>query len=155
MNRIMTGCVVGALAVALASPSVSHAGQREWATAGKILTGVVAAGVIANAFFAPPARAEVRFVERPVYDCRPVVRSYPPRNWGYRPMPAPVYCRPACPPPVVCEPVAPVCAAPIIVDLGSGRRLYQPPVHGCKSFIQVWSSVNQEWVSIEERPSIW
>ncbi len=69
------------------------AGDREWATAGKILTGVVAGAVIANAI--EPA---------PVY-------TYQSAGW-YAP-PPPVYVQPA---PVVVY-SAPVCVrpAPVIV----------------------------------------
>ena len=45
--------------------------------------------------------------------------------------------------------------APIIVQLEDGRRLYQPAVHGHTAFIQVWSSVHNDWISIQEHPSIW
>ena len=67
------------------------AGDREWATAGKILTGVVAGAVIASAI--EPA---------PVY-------TYQTATW-YAP-PPPVYVQPA---PVIVY-SAPVCRAPVVV----------------------------------------
>ena len=44
---------------------------------------------------------------------------------------------------------------PVIVYLNSGRRLYQPRIHGHIAFVQIWSSYNQTWVTIGEHPSVW
>jgi O-antigen ligase len=87
------------------------AGDSEWATAGRILTGVVVGAVIAGAI--EPA---------PVY-------SYQPATW-YAP-PPPVYVQPA--PMVVYS--APVCARPapvvvfapprVVVSFGIGRGSHQ------------------------------
>ena len=45
--------------------------------------------------------------------------------------------------------------APVIIQLEDGRRLFQPAIHGHPAFIQVWSSIQNEWISITEHPSIW
>ncbi len=51
-----------ALAVAFAGVTKAHAGDREWATAGKVLTGVAVAGALHN-IFAP--RHEVVYASYP------------------------------------------------------------------------------------------
>ena len=123
----------------------AQAGQREWATAGKILTGVVIGGAVLNS--CTPRATHTRIVyERPVYRPQPAYYfSDPPRC--ERPVMR------SCPPPRF-EP-APECREPIIRYMADGRRLYQPPMHGHPAFIQVWSEVKDEWVSVKEHPSIW
>lgn len=123
----------------------AQAGQREWATAGKILTGVVIGGAVLNS--CTPRATHTRIVyERPVYRPQPTYYfSDPPRC--ERPVMR------SCPPPRF-EP-APECREPIIRYMADGRRLYQPPMHGHPAFIQVWSEVKDEWVSVKEHPSIW
>jgi hypothetical protein len=79
---------VTALGIAAASIQTASAGDREWATVGKILTGVAVAGFVANAI-----------------DARPV--SYSVSYSSYAP--APVRCVPA---PVVCAPAPRVVYVP-------------------------------------------
>ena len=79
------------LAVAAALTTNARAGECGWATAGKVLTGVIAGAAIVQALQPPPTY---------VYTAPPVV---------YVPAPAPVVYAP--PPPVVYAP-APVVYAP-------------------------------------------
>ena len=111
MKKIILGMTV--LAVAAAGLQTTRAGDREWAVAGKILTGLFVASAINHAI-ADEQRCA------PVYYSEPApCRSY---SYSYCPPPAPrvvyqqpVYCAPA---PVVVyrAPVyyapAPVCYAP-------------------------------------------
>lgn len=83
----------------------ASAGDREWATAGKVLTGVVAGAVIANALEPRPA-----CVYTPTYAYAPA--------YSYAPPPPPVIYAPA--PTVVYAP-APVVYAPAPVVV------YSPP----------------------------
>jgi hypothetical protein len=153
MKKLLAGCLVGVMGVTAGMPATGQAGQREWATAGKILTGVVIGSVLAEACLARPAvvcRREV-VVERPMLvPCRVVERRYcgPPhmeisvtttRRWV-----EPGYCH-----------HRPVRTEPVIIYHGYGRRLYQPPVHGHPAFLQVYSEVRGEWVSVREHPSIY
>ena len=98
---ILTGTVMVALAGA--SLQSARAGDREWATVGKVLTGVAVAGIIVAATDGH-AQCSVSY-NAPAY-CPPPT---PPCN--YYPAPAPViYCPPPvvyCPRPVVyCPPPA-------------------------------------------------
>jgi hypothetical protein len=149
MKTMIAAGMAGLMMVTGLPVNTVEAGQREWATAGKILTGVIAGGMILNACKSPPVEREVVY-ERPVYRFAAVERFHgPPRC-------APPVMR-ACPPPLPaarCE-SAPARHEPIISYLDEGRRLYQPAIHGHKAVIQVWSEVNGEWVSIKEYPSIW
>lgn len=88
------------LAMTGASLQTAKAGDQEWATVGKILTGVVAGAVIATALDCPPVHASVTYTYGAPAYCPP-----PPRAVAY--VPAPV----VCPPPVVYAPAPP----PVIV----------------------------------------
>jgi hypothetical protein len=111
-KMILTGTVI--LALAAASLPSAHAGDREWATVGKVLTGVLAFNVVAHAIAAP---------------CHPAGCAYgapagpPPCNYSYCPAPTPqvVYC---APPPVV------VYAAPVVV-YPAPRVVYYRAYRGC------------------------
>ncbi len=113
----MKTAVLAAAVVSIAAASIIpvHAGDREWSTAGKVLTGVVAAGVIAEAFrpHCPPpvvyAPAPVVYAPAPVvYAPAPVV--YAPAPVVYAPAQVVYYAAPA--PQVVYVAAPPVCYAP-------------------------------------------
>ena len=92
-KMILTGTVI--LALAGASLQSARAGDREWATVGKVLTGVAVVGLVA-AVVDGHAHGSVSYsYGAPAY-CPPPA---PPCNCAYCPAPAPqvVYC----PPPVV------------------------------------------------------
>ncbi|MEW6302631.1 MAG: hypothetical protein AB1705_04115 [Verrucomicrobiota bacterium] len=114
--------------VAAAAPQ-AQAGDREWATAGKVLTGVIAGTIIAKSFEAPPVYTyEATYVAPApvVVQSAPVVVQR-----------APVYVAP--PPVVVAQPVyvapAPtyyVRPAPVVsfsFGFGHGHRHYVPAHH--------------------------
>jgi hypothetical protein len=66
MNKLIATAVAVAF-LTVAGPSPAHAGESEWATAGKILTGVIGVTILGNAIansrpypvpvYAPPPRA--------------------------------------------------------------------------------------------------
>ena len=90
-----TTVIAGIAAVSLLAASsltVANAGQGEWALAGKVLTGVVAAGVVAHALQPAPTTAVVYQSAPPVYyqSPAPVVYQAPPTVVYYS-APAPVY----------------------------------------------------------------
>lgn len=93
---------LAALALLGASAQHARAGDRQWATAGKILTGVAAAGLVARAFEPAPVYHEttVRYV--PVREV--VYVPAPPQTFIVQP--APIFV----PRPVFVS-AAPVCAA--------------------------------------------
>lgn len=135
-----TVAVVGLTVLALAASQTDRAmaGDREWAVAGKVLTGVVAAGVIAEAFRPAPVAATTAVV----YQAPPptVVYAAPPPTVVYAtpppPPPATVVYAPApvvyAPAPVVYAPApvyyvrpAPVCVAPVVsVGVSFGPRFH-------------------------------
>ena len=86
------------LAIAGANLPSASASDREWATAGKILTGVVAGSIIAKTFESAPAYVV------PVYTAPSVVvtQPVPPAPVYVHPAPVVVYQQPVCvvPPPV-------------------------------------------------------
>jgi len=113
----------------------ARAGDREWAVAGKVLTGMVAAGVVARAFepvrYAPTTAV---VYQPPVYVAvAPVV---PPAPVYYVPAPAPVYVVPApvvyyAPPPqVVMVPAPYYMPAPYPVMVHHPRR-FRGHTHFC------------------------
>jgi hypothetical protein len=148
----MKKTILALTTVALVSATLPRAaaGDREWATAGKVLTGVLAFGALAHALDASCHRTEVVYVPvptllpPPVYVQAPpaVVAIPPPRPVCYRPapvyvQPAPVYVATAAvyaqPAPVYAAPttafVSPapvVVAGPPVVQVGIGFRVGPP-----------------------------
>jgi hypothetical protein len=123
MKRTLTIVMLSVLIVSFGLPArVAQAGDKEWATTGKILTGVIAAGVIANACAPPPPRRAV------VYYRPPIVRPYAvvaPRYVRY--VPPYRYYGPYCPPvryvaaPVVVAPAVPAVETVWIVNSNGSR----------------------------------
>jgi hypothetical protein len=84
------------LAVIGAGLQTAKAGDREWAVAGKVLTGVMAASVISRALEPAPAYA---YSYQPSYSYH--APASPTYSYSYAPAPAPVVVYAAPPPPVV------------------------------------------------------
>jgi hypothetical protein len=111
---VLTLMAVTALGVQTAS-----AGDREWATAGKVLTGLVAAQVVARAFEPAPVYAPAYYA--------------PPPPVYVQPAPTVVYRQAACQPQVVYpQPVyfqpAPVYVQPAPVFVPAPRLCFAPPI---------------------------
>lgn len=105
--------VAAVLALTGAQIQTANAGDREWATAGKILTGVAIGAVIAGAANAH-ASYSVSYSSAPAYCPPPVVVAPPPRV--------------GCAPPVVYVPPRVVCAPPPVVYVPRPVVGYRPPV---------------------------
>ena len=89
--RSMIGAVT-AIAVAGAGWTTAQAGDREWATAGKVLTGVFAASVLSRVLNpAPVPVVTTTYYQAPAVIAPPLVCSAPPVCV----QPAPVYAQPA------------------------------------------------------------
>ena len=115
MKKLMA--TLAALAVVAAGTQTASAGDREWATAGKILTGVVAGAVIARAI-------EPGYV----YPATPYYYTPPPVY--LQPAPVVVYRAPVCvqPAPVVVYSQPP----PVVsfsIGFGFGHPYYHPLRH--------------------------
>jgi hypothetical protein len=109
-KMILTGTVI--LALAGASLQTARAGDQEWATVGKVLTGVAVAGLIVAATDGH-AQCSVNYsYNSPAYCPPPCPPPPPPCHNNYCPPPAPVvYCPPPVvyyAPPVVAYPARPV-----------------------------------------------
>jgi hypothetical protein len=101
---ILTAVAVGVVGIGLQS---AHAGDREWATVGKVLTGVAAGVIIAKAVDSSPACASVSYgYSAPGYSVSYVASPPPPCP------PPPVVCAPA--PVVIHQPVV-YAPAPVVV----------------------------------------
>ncbi len=100
MKKLTTGLMV--LAVAVALTQTARAGDREWATVGKVLAGVVLGAAIVHAV--PPQPTYAYTAPPVVYAPAPVPVVYAPRPVIYTPAPI-FYALP--PPPIV------VCSTPI------------------------------------------
>ena len=74
MKKILSILVVASLAAVLAAAPV-QAGQREWATAGKILTGIIGVTILGNAI------ANAQAYPVPVYAPPPRVYYPPEQMW--------------------------------------------------------------------------
>ena len=101
-KMILTGTVIVALAGA--GLQTARAGDREWATVGKVLTGVAVAGLIVAASDGH-AQCSVNYsYSTPAY-CPPC--PPPPCQYNYVPPPVVYYA-----PPVVCYPAGPMACQP-------------------------------------------
>jgi hypothetical protein len=121
MKTAVIVATVAALGTAAFIPA--HAGDREWATAGKVLAGVAVAGVLVDAF-RPCEPAPVVYSSCPpapvvTYSSGPVV---------YAPAPPPVVCAP--PPRVVYLPAPAVCARPVYYGGYGYAHAYAHGPHG-------------------------
>ena len=123
----MKKMILAAVAVVGMGAQSAHAGDREWATVGKVLTGVAAGVVIANAIDNGPGCASVSYRS---YGCGPSGVSVSYSTYVPAPCPPPprvVYMAPVCapapviyaPPPVVVY--RPVVCAPAPVRHGYGH----------------------------------
>ncbi|MBT3378711.1 MAG: hypothetical protein HN742_21865 [Lentisphaerae bacterium] len=72
MKRTIAIVCTGIIAAALLAPQPALAGDSEWATAGKILTGLVAAHVLTGGLRSAPSRQRVSVVEQRIVH-RPTV----------------------------------------------------------------------------------
>ena len=127
-TRALTWMTVVGLAAA--SVPASQAGDREWATAGKILTGVAVGSVLTRAFcepqpvvYAPPPTTVVYAQPAPVVVSQPVLA------------PAVTYAQPVAPAPVVVAPapvqtITYVQAAPHCGLHPTGGRVRRPTAPG-------------------------
>jgi hypothetical protein len=129
MKKLAVLMGAASVAVLALQPQPAYAGDREWATAGKILTGVVVGQVLLNGILCPQRTV---VVERPVVvgGCAPVAVYAPPVPGVYAPVvysPPPVVYAPVVysPPPVVYVP--PVCTTRIVYSSGC----YAPPPWYC------------------------
>jgi hypothetical protein len=104
-NKVMkkTILAVTLLALAVASVQNARAGDREWALAGKVLTGLAAASLISRVVAPPHVYAySSGYAYAPGY-------AYAAPSYNYNYCPPPVRY---CPPPAVVY--APVCAPPVV-----------------------------------------
>ena len=131
-TRFTAGCAAVVVAMAMVVPKPAAAGQCEWATAGKILTGVFAFGALQSLFCPYPACSQVTVVAPPcqyyyvpacpppvVYSVRPMLA--PP--YYVQPLPAPVMMAPpvCIQQPVVMQPMPCMAPSPIIVYQVNGN----------------------------------
>ena len=154
----ITLAITAAVVAAMVVPQAAQAGDREWATAGKILAGAAVVTVLSNS---GGGRHEEVYVERR-YEYSPRYTSHysrvsecrtPPRyERHYRSRPS-SYEADFCD---TCRHARSACeCAPVIVDLGDCKRLYQPRIRGHVSYLQVWDSCRREWNTIRTCESIW
>ena len=91
MKKLILAATI--LTIAGLTVQTAKAGDREWATVGKVLTGVAAAGIIINALDCHPAHASVSYTyAAPV--CAPARVVYAPQPVCYAPAPVVVYRAP-------------------------------------------------------------
>lgn len=160
-----------AIAIVLAAALISgaavqaRAGDREWARAGRILTGYVVlrtllgeplltygrhrpmgwSGHYPSVFDPYDSRSHTRYGAYRTYAPRTRVRRVPPgdppQRWDSRP------AEPAFRP-------GEDTGEPMIVPLPDGRRLYQPATAGSPAYVQVWSAEEKRWNSVARMPSL-
>lgn len=153
-RNIISGLIVAGLSAGMMMPQPAAGRQKDWATAGKILAGVVIGSALHQAVHTTPSRHSTVVVHAPpsqhrhpgssrtgIHHSRSSMtysRGRPSSTRTYRP----ATCRTAR-------------VHPIIVDAGCGRRLYQPPVRGHQALVQRRCRRSGSWITIGTHPSIW
>lgn len=172
MKRTFSIGTAAILLLALAIPQAS-AGDKDWATAGKVLAGVVGFGFLHNAlsgghhhhrsyrstryYSEPCSSTSYTYTRR--HDYRPYHRSYT-RTEVYCPPVTPVYHTTSVvrePAPVIVPAPVPVPSSPdpVIVNLEDGRRIYQPRIKGHVAYLQIYSEHSGSWLTLKEYPSLY
>jgi PXPV repeat (3 copies) len=98
------------LAVASMNTQTAKAGECEWATVGKVLTGVAVAAVVVSALDCQPSHASVTYTYSAPVCATPAPVVYRPAPVVYAPAPVVFAPRPVvvCGPPVYIAPARPV-----------------------------------------------
>ena len=156
-KAILTGLTSLIVLVTVMNSSTCFAGDKEWATAGKILTGVVAAQVVGDVLWSDRHITVKSYGYKPYHHRGSWKKRYYHKNrgssCGVRKNRRPGYCK--IPRPKVSYRPIRKCTGPVIVHLENGRRIYQPRIKGATAYLQVYSRACNEWVTLEEYPSIW
>lgn len=159
-KNAMTLALTAALVVTMVTPQVATAGNKEWATAGKILAGVTAYHVLSDG--GRGHHQSVRVEEHYTYRDTHRPPSYPvyygssygcgsPRSYQYSSVSH--YYEDLC---GGCRHPRPSCTCgPVIIQISECRRLYQPRIRGHVSYLQEWDECRREWCTIGIRDSIW
>ncbi|MDP6450513.1 MAG: hypothetical protein QF773_06830 [Lentisphaeria bacterium] len=163
-TRIMTPIITLAIVAAFCCiPQTAGAGDKEWATAGKILTGLVVLDALtdANHRYYGKRHANVRY-ERPQQTyrrnhssgttTRTTTYKRQRSNWRNRYDSPRVNTRW----PVYRTETYECRTDPVIryVEYGT-RRIYQPRIRGHVAYVQRWSSCDNNWVTIGTCESIY
>jgi len=163
-TRIMTPIIaVAIIATCCCMPQAVEAGDKEWATAGKILTGLVVLGALtdANHRYYGNHYANVRYEQpqqryRHRYNRGTTTRRTTYKrlrsNWCDR------YDSPRVSTrwPVYRTETYEYRTDPVIryIEYGT-RRIYQPRIRGHVAYVQRWSSCDNNWVTIGTCESIY
>ena len=159
------GLMTALFAMTVLPVDMAFAGRRDWARAGRILTGYVLVRTLVGdpfqaicrrhdrvaahgaryacgaacgpAVYAAPTRIRVRTSVR-----RAPPPGDPPQRWidrGFAAAPVPVKFGEV---------------EPLIVPLRDGRRLYQPGPAGSTAYVQCWSAADETWTSVARMPCL-
>ena len=142
-------------------PQPVRAGDSEWATAGKILTGVVAAHVLTNGIPAHTRHREVtvhttRVIRQPRHHVRHSVsrrrlhRIRRPRVLEYHHYETRYSENSDCR-----RRRNHWDRGSVIHRVGPNKRLYQPRVHGHPAFVQKRPFQGHPWITVKKHPSVW
>jgi len=169
---LLTAAAAAAWMTACVLPGSTYAGDKDWARAGKILAGITVLG-IANEVYSDKKRnrhardrhsrrEEVRYVQPVRYESTAVERcdTYRPQRVRhhsrghershYR---ARSHVTHHAPRTTVYE--SRRIDDLVVIDLEEGRRICQRRVRGATAYLQIWSELDDKWVSIRTYPSIW
>ncbi len=117
-----TTSIALAAMVSATMATTTFAGDREWATTGKVLTGVVAGAIVLDALRPPPPMVVVQ--QQPVY-----VQQLPPPTIVYAPAPPPAVIYGPARPAVVYVESVPVIEERIVIRGGIQFREYRDRSH--------------------------
>jgi len=161
----VTWAAVAAVSALLAMPDETFGGRRDWARAGKILTGYVMVRTLIGDPMHPVCVRRIRCVSGPVDACCVSCgRGIHPGGRRARDR----VSRPRTPPPGdpperwvdrgAAAGRAPTgrteMTEPLVVPLSDGRRLYQSGPAGSSAYVQRWSEADDAWVSVARMPCL-
>jgi hypothetical protein len=157
----MKTLIAAIVAAACLFPAASFAGDKEWATAGKILTGVVGLQFLQKAHkhsshsYSSNCGTRSHSYHRPhhshshghVHKQVTVVHA---ANCGCSSCrPAPVVHRTT----TIYKGTVPHCSNPVVLEVNSTRRIFQPRIKGHTAYLQILDQ--GQWITLREYPSVY
>ena len=165
-NQRLTLAITALGVAVMVAPQAAQAGNKQWATAGKVLTGVAVAHVLTggggrhhqSVHISRPYQSVSHSYTHYERAPRRASQCRTPRRYGHQDRSHTRYrsshrqqavCHTCRHPRSACE------CGPVIISIGDSERIYQPRIRGHVAYVQVWESCRRDWRTVRSCDSIW